>query len=155
MIFYPHHYDDMQDQIKEHPSIPTWDQTFMDMAHIIARRSKDPRTKVGCVIVDQDKRIIACGYNGMPLGDDSLPWQAPEKYDYVIHAEMNAILNSTRHCLKGHIAYVTHHPCIHCIGILAQKGIKAVIYKEDGRAKTTGAINLGHRLGLKIYKVQQ
>merc|ERR1719449_183887 len=79
-----------------------WDDYFMAIAVLSAMRSKDPATQVGACIVDEKKRIVGIGYNGLPsvISDDDLPWQkeadSPQetKYPYVCHAEMNAILNS-------------------------------------------------------------
>ena len=76
-----------------------WDEYFMGVAMLAARRSKDPSTQVGACIVSQDNIIISTGYNGMPKGcsDDEFPWNREgedTKYPYVVHAELNAILNS-------------------------------------------------------------
>lgn len=61
---------------QQRSSIPTWDETFMDMARVIAKRSKDPSTQVGAVIVSKDRRILSVGYNGATNGlhDDFMPW---------------------------------------------------------------------------------
>ena len=71
---------------------------FMGIARAVAMKSKDPKTKVGAVIVDADNRIVSTGYNGMPYKCDEskLSWERPHKYHYVIHAEMNAVLNARR-----------------------------------------------------------
>lgn len=111
-----------------------WDQTFMDMAELIASRSKDPSTKVGCVITDSHNRILGVGYNGFPRGVADTPERYDDretKYAMVQHAELNAVLNSN-HSLIGATAYVTHHPCSHCAGVLIQAGItKIVTYEPD------------------------
>ena len=82
--------------------ILTWDEYFMSLSHLSGRRSKDPSTQVGACIVNQNNRIVGIGYNGMPYGckDDEYPWGREgdfmnTKYAYVVHAELNAILNST------------------------------------------------------------
>ena len=77
----------------------SWDEYFMGIAMLAAKRSKDPNTQVGACIVSQDNIIISTGYNGMPKGcsDDEYPWEregAQTKYPYVVHAELNAILNA-------------------------------------------------------------
>ncbi|MGL5427407.1 MAG: deoxycytidylate deaminase, partial [Cetobacterium sp.] len=84
-----------------------WDEYFMGVAILSAKRSKDPGTQVGACIVTPDKRIVGVGYNGFPAGcsDDEFPWDRDgdflnSKYAYVCHAELNAILNSTK-TLKG------------------------------------------------------
>jgi dCMP deaminase len=86
----------------------TWDDTWMAIAHVIARRSKDPSTQVGAVIVDVSNNILGIGYNGLPRGCDSnkFPWNRTgncldTKYMYVSHAEANAIDNSNRSRIKG------------------------------------------------------
>ena len=80
----------------------SWDEYFMGVAKLSARRSKDPNTQVGACIINEDKRIIGIGYNGLPWGcdDDEFPWGnqgnlIETKYPYVVHAEANAILNAT------------------------------------------------------------
>ena len=95
--------------------IITWDQYFMGVAKLSAYRSKDPNTQVGACIVNNDNRIVGVGYNGLPRGceDDKFPWSVREgalydtKYPYVVHAELNAILNSTQKLQDCRI-YVSH-----------------------------------------------
>ena len=77
----------------------SWDEYFMGIAMLAAKRSKDPNTQVGACIVSQDNIIISTGYNGMPKGcsDDEYPWERDgdqTKYPYVVHAELNAVLNA-------------------------------------------------------------
>ena len=115
-----------------------WDQYFMGVAKLSALRSKDPNTKVGACIVNEKKRIIGVGYNGFPYGceDDVFPWNNnsesyyDSKYPYVVHAEMNAILNSTR-SLEGATLYVTLFPCNECAKSIIQCGIKEIVYSND------------------------
>lgn len=116
-----------------------WDEYFMGVALLSAKRSKDPNTKVGACIVNQDKRIVGIGYNGLPFGcsDDEFPWGNDKngpyldtKYPYVVHAEPNAILNSTS-SLKGATLYVTLFPCNECAKLIIQSGIKHIIYMDN------------------------
>ena len=80
----------------------SWDEYFMGVALLAAMRSKDPNTQVGACIVDGNNRILSTGYNGFPHGcsDDEFPWdregedQNCTKYPFVVHAELNAILNA-------------------------------------------------------------
>ncbi len=110
----------------------------MSIAILSAQRSKDPSSKVGCVIVGEDHRVLSLGYNGMPSGIDEsqVSWERVNddplmtKYPYVCHAELNAILNSN-HNLKGSTCYVTLFPCNECAKALIQSGIKKVIYLEE------------------------
>lgn len=116
-----------------------WDEYFMGIALLSAERSKDPNTSVGACIVSNDNKILTVGYNGMPIGcsDDEYPWERDSdnpllnKYVYVCHAEMNAILNYTGADMKGAKLYVTLFPCNECTKAIIQKGIKEVIYMSD------------------------
>lgn len=116
----------------------TWEEYFMGIAQLSARRSKDPNTQVGACIVNKNNIILSTGYNGMPKGcsDDDLPWErdgafVKTKYAYVCHAELNAILNSDGRSLIDAILYVTCFPCNECAKAIIQAGIKKVIYLED------------------------
>jgi len=112
-----------------------WDFYFMGIAFMCALRSKDPSTRNGAVIVDpKTKHVISCGYNGMPNGkDDVYTWAregTPNKYDFVIHAEENAILNTTQ-TLKDCMMYLysekLYLPCKGCMRLIIQSGIKEII----------------------------
>jgi dCMP deaminase len=112
----------------------SWNEYFLRIARTSALRSKDPKTKVGCCIV-ADNKIIGVGYNGFPIGipDDhpELSWERPYKYNYVVHAEMNAILNSVSFDkLKGATLYSTLFPCTNCCKMIIQSGIKKVIFDK-------------------------
>lgn len=115
----------------------SWDTYFMGVALLSSKRSKDPNTKVGACIVNGAKRIIGIGYNGFPFGcsDDEFPWARDKdfldsKYPYVVHAEPNAILNSTA-SLEGATLYVTLFPCHECAKLIIQSGIKEIVYMSD------------------------
>ncbi|MFA7076639.1 MAG: dCMP deaminase family protein [Candidatus Izemoplasmatales bacterium] len=115
----------------------SWDEYFMGVAHLSAMRSKDESSQVGACIVNQKNRIVGIGYNGFPIGcnDDDLPWEKGKdflksKYAYVVHAEPNAILNSSVD-LDGSRMYVTLFPCNECAKLIIQSGIKEVIYLDD------------------------
>ena len=114
----------------------SWDEYFMGVAKLAARRSKDPSTQVGACIVSPDDIIISTGYNGMPKGcsDDEFPWEregAETKYPYVVHAELNAILNASGRDLRGSRIYVALFPCNECAKAIIQSGIKEVLYLSD------------------------
>lgn len=115
----------------------SWDEYFMGVAIMSAKRSKDPITQVGACIVNDKKRIVGIGYNGFPRGvdDDQFPWGKQSdwlnsKYPYVVHAEPNAILNSTV-SLENSTLYVTLFPCNECAKLIIQSGIKEVVYLID------------------------
>ena len=121
----------------------SWDEYFMGVAMLAARRSKDPNTQVGACIVSPKKIIVSTGYNGMPKGcsDDEFPWEregAQTKYPYVVHAELNAILNANGRNLNGCSLYVALFPCNECTKAIIQSGIKEVFYLSDKYANTMG-----------------
>jgi len=116
----------------------SWDEYFMGVAVLSSERSKDPSTQTGACIVDEEKRIVGIGYNGFPRGisDEDLPWDREgnyleTKYPYVCHAELNAILNSTKESLKGCTLYATLAPCNECAKMIIQSGIKRVLFLSD------------------------
>lgn len=133
----------------------SWDDYFMANAVLASKRSKDPHTQVGAVIVNEDKRIVATGYNGFPnkCSDDEFPWykkkdvkhnpkwnESPEylKQTFVVHAEANAILNKNCANLKNTTLYTTLFPCNECAKLIIQAGITKIYYlsaKEEEKAK--------------------
>ncbi len=108
---------------------PHWEDYFLALAFCAARRSIDPATKHGCIITNEDCRILSIGYNGPPKGadDNKVPLTRPEKYPFMAHAEANAIDNSNEP-LEGGIAFVTGRPCSACLLRLIQNGIQAIYY---------------------------
>jgi dCMP deaminase len=113
----------------------TWSEYFLEMAHLVASKSKDPSTKVGCVVITEDKVVAATGYNGLPRGVEDRPerMERPAKYLWTSHAEENAVAQAARvgMKLKGGTAYVTHMPCSRCARTLIQAGIIKVVL-DDG-----------------------
>lgn len=145
----------------EHNNI-SWDEYFMGIASLSALRSKDPNTKVGACIVDDDNKVVSIGYNGMPKGVDEtqLSWNKGEgldsKYLYVCHAEFNAILNTRNgSALKGCRLYVTLFPCNECAKACVQVGIKEIIYLENKYADTIGVQASRKMLELAGIKLRQ
>ena len=123
----------------------SWDEYFMGIAMLAAKRSKDPNTQVGACIVSQDNIIISTGYNGMPKGcsDDEYPWERDgdqTKYPYVVHAELNAVLNANGRDLRGSKLYVALFPCNECAKAIIQSGIKELIYLSDKYHDTLASI---------------
>jgi dCMP deaminase len=108
-----------------------WDEYFFGLVDVIKQKSKDPDTKVGCIIVGKDHEIRTTGFNGFARGVDEHQqerWVRPEKYFWVEHAERNAIYNAVR-CgvsLEGCTAYIEIFPCIECAKALIQSGIKII-----------------------------
>lgn len=116
----------------------TWTEYFITIAQVCALRSKDPNTRVGTVIVNKNKEIIATGYNGLPWGcnDDNYPWENDKenwletKYPYVVHAEANAIIHARQNCSDFSL-YTTLFPCCECAKLIIQSGIKEIYYSSD------------------------
>ncbi|KAF5296950.1 hypothetical protein FQR65_LT10102 [Abscondita terminalis] len=108
----------------------SWDDYFMAIGFLSAQRSKDPVTQVGACIV-RNNVVVGTGYNGMPNGDDSLPWSRPSKNDFVCHAEMNAITNTYLLDFKDCVIYVTLFPCNECAKLIIKSGIKKIVYNSD------------------------
>ena len=117
--------------------ILSWDETYIQMATIIAMRSKDPSTKAGSVIIDADKVVVGLGYNGWVRGadDSDFTWERKgdflnTKYAFVVHAEENAVYNANK-STKDCTIYCTLFPCNECAKTIVQKGIKEVVYASD------------------------
>lgn len=144
--------------------ILSWDEYFMSLAHLSAMRSKDPNTQVGACIVNKEKRVVGIGYNGMPYGcsDDEYPWEREgemleTKYPYVVHAELNAILNATSP-LSGCSIYVSLFPCNECSKAIIQSGIREIVYESD-KYKDTDSVRASKRMlesaGVTYRKVEE
>lgn len=139
-----------------------WDEYFMGLAYLSAWRSKDPNTKVGACIADQNHKVVSIGYNGMPrnIKDEDLSWNKGEgldsKYLYVCHAEFNAILNTRDGAsLNGCTLYVTLFPCNECAKAVIQTGIKEVVYADDKYKDTIGVQASKKMLELAGVKLRQ
>ncbi len=111
---------------------PNWTDYFLGLAKVVSQRSHDAQTQHGCVITDQNNRILGLGYNGFPRGldDTVLPKTRPDKYPWMIHAERNALSN----CVirpENAIAYVTGQCCNDCIMALWQEGVTSVVMMNN------------------------
>lgn len=124
----------------------SWDETWMQMAEVIARRSTCTNRKVGCIVVDKRNRPVSAGYNGAPSGyrsalNDNLVCSqycprsnASERgLDYgncvAVHAEMNALMFADRRDYHGGTIYVTSPCCYDCAKAVANSGVKKVVVK--------------------------
>jgi len=119
------------------PYIKDWDQYFHNIARAVAQKSKDPKCRVGAVIVSEDQLVVATGFNGLARGvfdADDLLENVKEKLKWICHAEMNAISNVARTGVpvKGGTIFVTKFPCFECCNAIAQAGLKR-IYTFDNR----------------------
>lgn len=139
-----------------------WDEYFMGVAMLSARRSKDPNTQVGACIVSDTHKILSMGYNGFPIGcsDDDFTWEREgeeNKYYYSTHSELNAILNYRGGSLEGATIYVTLFPCNECAKAIIQAGIKEVIYAEnkyDGTMSVITSRKMMKSAGIVIRKYE-
>ena len=142
-----------------------WDVRFLELANHISLWSKDPSTKVGCVVVGADREIRSTGFNGFPRGiEDSEDRLADreEKYPLICHAEENAIMHAARVgvSLKDCTAYVTWLPCTRCARSLIQAGIVEVVYAGTGNIPErwmedfTRSTNMMKEAGIKLRKVE-
>lgn len=143
----------------------SWDEYFMSVAKLAAMRSKDPSSQVGACIVSGDNKILSMGYNGFPVGcsDEEFPWaregdETEIKYPYVVHSELNAILNYRGGSLEGAKLYVTLFPCNECAKAIIQAGIKTVVYDED-KYHETPQVRASRRMmdaaGVRYYRYQR
>ncbi len=121
----------------------SWDEYFMGLALLSAKRSKDPSTQVGACIVSPTNRVLSVGYNGFAFGcsDDDFSWDREgdfleTKYPYVVHAELNAILNNRGVSFENAKLYVALFPCNECAKAIIQSGIKEVIFLSDKYSDT-------------------
>lgn len=141
----------------------SWDEYFMGIAKLAGMRSKDPNSQVGACIVSADNKILSMGYNGFPAGcsDDVFPWAREgqpldTKYLYVVHSELNAILNY-RGSLEGAKLYVSLFPCNECAKAIIQCGIKTIVYEDDKYHDTPSTIASRRMLdaaGVRYYQYQ-
>jgi dCMP deaminase len=129
--------------MKKRTDYLSWDEYFMGVALLSAKRSKDPNTQVGACIVNPKNKIVGVGYNGFPTGcsDDEFPWNREgdfldTKYPYICHAELNAVINKISADLYDCRLYVALFPCNECAKVIIQAGITEVIYLSDKYAET-------------------
>ncbi len=137
----------------------------MAVAKLAGLRSKDPNSQVGSCIVSSDNKILSVGYNGLPIGcsDDEFPWEREgeeidTKYPYVVHSELNAILNYRGGSLDGAKLYVSLFPCNECAKAIIQAGIKTIIYdddKYDGTPSVKASKRLLNAAGVRYYRYQR
>lgn len=109
--------------------VPNRDEFYLGMAFWASSRSKDPSTQCGAFIISKDNEPLGWGYNGPPKSiiDTNISWSRPEKYDFIIHAEVNAINHAKGNLLDSTI-YVTAKPCKNCMLSIVNSGISRVVY---------------------------
>lgn len=139
---------------------PSWQNYFLQIAAVVKTRSKDPNTQIGCVIVDSDNQIVATGYNDLPRNARNVAqrFERPTKYDYMVHAEANAIFAAARRgiSLKGCTLYLsgTHFSCLGCARAIIQSGISEVYLPTPDFNNTTHQFEESYNLliecGVKV-----
>ncbi len=114
---------------------PSWDDILLSKALLAAKRSPDAQTQCGCVITDKHHRELGSGYNGFPrdVDDSMLPNMRPSKYPWMIHSEVNAILNCSSRT-DDMIAYITGSPCHQCTCFMWQAGVREIVYIPGSHA---------------------
>ena len=146
---------------------PTWDEYFMEMAELTAKRSTCMRRSVGAVIV-KDSRAIATGYNGAPSGIAhceerggcirqklNVPSGQRHELCMALHAEQNAIIQAAAmgNSIEGGTIYITHQPCAICAKMIINSGIKRIVIKEGYPDEL--ATSILEEAGLKIEKIDE
>ena len=134
-----------------------WDNRYLSLAKQVSTWSKDPSTKVGCVIIDDYGRPVSFGYNGFAKGVDDSPDRLNDrstKLRYTLHAENNAILSASKQ-LDGCTVYITTTPCVHCLSQMKQCRVSRVVcYEptEDFKSRwDTGEIyQFAEELGIEL-----
>jgi dCMP deaminase len=116
--------------------VPGWDEYYLNICKVVATRSKDPNTQIGCIIGGAAHEIRSTGYNSLPRGirdDIAERLERPTKYLWMEHAERNAIYNAAR-CgtpLEGCTLYVEIMPCMDCGRAIVQAGIREVVISRE------------------------
>ena len=141
---------------------PPWDQYFMGITKDVATRASCSRHKIGCIIVNHDKELVATGYNGNPRGMDhcdvigcvrderGIPSGERMEVCTAVHAEMNALIQAGR-ASKGSTLYCTVLPCNTCAKMIINAGIKRVVYHEEYPEKEGGV--LLKQLGIEVKRI--
>lgn len=130
---------------------PNWNQVWMEFAHIIARRSYDPRHQVGAVVVSSDNtQVLAIGYNGNYKGGPNEAESLEPGASGMIHAEINALLKMDYNNPKDKILYVTLSPCRMCAKAIVNSGIKKVYYDEEYR--DTSSLDILRGAGIEVSR---
>ena len=148
---------------------PDWHDWFLQGVYWVASKSKDPKTKIGAIIV-KDRRIISTGYNGIPIGVSDIDenrHQRPEKYKWYEHGERNAIYAAAKYGIDtdGAILYTNSLPCVDCARGIIQSGIKCVYIhqqfndlcnaaqREQWKGHDNATFTMFNESGVKVHTV--
>lgn len=130
-------------------SVEKWDRRFLELSAVVSKWSKDPSTKVGAVVVDENKMVVSMGFNGMPRKILDLPdryQQKNIKYEMIVHGEMNALLVAPR-TVRGCTLYTyPFAPCSRCASMIVQTGIARVVaptFNEPGHWMVESVLHTG------------
>jgi dCMP deaminase len=128
-----------------------WDLRFIELANLVGSWSKDPSTKVGAVIVDENNRVVSIGYNGFPknIEDDDRLHDRPTKYNMIVHGEINAILFANKSVKDCTLYTVPFEPCPRCAGLIIQSGIKRVVAPRNTNSRWEQDFKLTRKLFLE------
>ena len=146
---------------------PSWDEYFMQIADVAATRSTCLRRHVGAVLVSNDHRILATGYNGVPLGIEhcltrgclrtelNIPSGTKHELCRGLHGEQNAIIQAARHggvAQDGSTLYCTTYPCVQCAKMLINAGVKRIVFRESYPDELS--TSLLHEAGVVVEKYE-
>lgn len=132
---------------------PTWDEIWMTLAIHISDKSRDPRLKVGSVIVTEDNTsVLAIGYNGDEQGGTNKPDSLEPGKSGFIHAEANALIKMNFGDHRSKKMYLTHSPCVVCARMIINAGIKEVYYCESYR--DTSGVQILLNSGVHVKKIE-
>ena len=130
---------------------PEWDDIWMQMAHIISKRSYDPRHQVGAVVVTHDNtQVLAVGYNGNYAGGPNEVESTAPGESGMIHAEINALLKMDYNNPKDKTVYVTLSPCRMCAKAIINAGVSRVVYDEEYR--DPAGVELLRNVGIQVSR---
>jgi len=133
-------------------SVKYWDEFYLSIAKLYSTASKDPSTKVGAVITNNDNRIISTGYNGLPkkIKDSNSKLSSDIKLQMIIHAEVHAILHTTDDLTDKTIYVYPLLPCSTCASIIIQKGITRVVSVENLNVSDRWKQSI--KIGMQLFK---
>ena len=111
----------------------SWETIFIEMALLFSERSPCGRLHVGCVLVNEENRVISTGYNGFMSGASHVSVVRDDHEQATVHAEMNCLTFCAKEGtpVGGCCAYITHYPCLNCMKALYQSGVKSIVYRDD------------------------
>lgn len=130
---------------------PNWHETWMEFAHVVGKRSYDPRLQVGAIVVSEDNSVVlSLGYNGNYAGGPNVPDSSEPGQSGFIHAEANCLIKCPYHYSMRKVMYVTHSPCKNCAKMIVNAGIYRVIY--DNEYRDLSGVELLKSVGVRVER---